>query len=289
MLSAYKGLAFEGGGVLGTSYIGVIEALDELGIYSQLTHIAGSSVGSLAAILVACRLSPSLIKEIMVNLDYQQLNDSSWFIPLDIYHAVYYYGWCAGLALEKITGDLLEKYIGTRNITFSQVFHRYKSYLIITSTNLTTGQSFYSTPDSTPDTPVVQAFRESASYPPLYPPVTRDNMLYIDGGLLDNYPIRQLYNYLPREAVIGCKLVNTRQFITPCLPNNFFSYLKLIVALMHDQNLRIHVRSEDWARTIPINTGSLSCLDFNLSAQDKQNLIDSGRSATIKFFVSSTS
>src|SRR5205807_629262 len=46
-------LVFEGAGVRGSAYGGVIQELERAQIISSIKHVAGSSVGSIAALLIA--------------------------------------------------------------------------------------------------------------------------------------------------------------------------------------------------------------------------------------------
>ena len=50
-------LVFEGGGAKGVTYIGVTKALGELGLYSQIENVAGSSAGAMNAFMMAMGLS----------------------------------------------------------------------------------------------------------------------------------------------------------------------------------------------------------------------------------------
>lgn len=286
MTSQYRGIALEGGGVAGTAYAGVIDVLEEIGLYSKLTHFAGSSAGSMVAGLMACRVLPHKVKEVLLNLDFKHLEDDSWFIFRDIYRLCKEFGWNKGDAIEKVYGDILEEYVGNRNITYADIKTRYNATLITTSTDLTEGTTIYRSPESTPDMTLVEGVRESASIPLFYCPVENNGKLMVDGGTLNNYPIKKLYDYLPREQVFGAKLTNSQVPNTVKLkkPGNLLEYIRILVKILHEQNLRVHVEEDDWRRTINVDIGKISATDFDISQEGKMKLIKQGQAATRSFF-----
>lgn len=287
MVSQLRGLALEGGGVTGIAHVGVIKILDDMGILSKLTHFAGSSAGSLVTVLLACRVPYDKIREINLNLNFKEFEDSSWLAIKDVYNLVNYFGWNTGDAVIKIVGDILEKYVGLRTITLGQIKEKFGTTLIITATDMGIQNTIYYTPDTHPDIQVVEVARQSTSIPLFYCPVTKGGHMYVDGGLLDNYPIRKLYEYLPPEQVFGVMLRSTkdgskRQPAT--LPQNIIEFTKIIITMLHDKASHVHVEQADWERTIRVNVGTISSTDFNLTDEQKLWLMAQGEDATKKFF-----
>lgn len=285
-LTSWLGAAFEGGGVAGLAHVGVIEVLNDMGILDKITHTSGSSAGSLIETLVSCRVPYETIKEIVMNLDYTSFQDSSWFVPFDVYKLVYNFGWNPGDALTKVYGDIMEKYVGNRSITFGQIREIYGTTVIITSTDVGLESTVYYTPDTHPDMPVIEAGRESSSIPGFYCPVVKDGHMYVDGGVLDNYPIQKLYDYLPKEKVFGVKLVseddNSNQVHK--IPVNVTEYVMKIIKMLHHQASKVHIDDDDWKRTIKANVGSIKSTDFKLTNEQKLWLIEQGKIAAKKFF-----
>jgi NTE family protein len=285
----YRGIALEGGGVLGTAYSGVIDVLDELKILPELTHFAGSSAGAIVAGLLACKLKSSDIKYILMNLDYTKFRDGSWILPANLYNLINYYGWYRGEIIKSMFEDILEKYVGDRKITFKGVKDKYGTTLITTTTDIGTRMTIYRTPENSSDVMIADAIHESASYPLIYPPIKGMNTIYVDGGMLNNYPIRKLYDYIPSKQVIGCKLVSgidTNKCLNavPKIPTNLLEYVELLIEILHEQNIKVHVEDEDWERTIKINVGTISSTNFKIDTLERDQLIEAGREAANKFF-----
>uniref|UniRef100_A0A6C0IWS1 PNPLA domain-containing protein n=1 Tax=viral metagenome TaxID=1070528 RepID=A0A6C0IWS1_9ZZZZ len=289
-ITKLRGIALEGGGVAGIGHGGAVNIIDKIGVYRQLTHFAGSSAGSMVAALMACRIPTDKLKEILLEFDFRLLEDNSWFVGQDIYRLWSEYGWNRGQAIEEVFGQILQKYVGDSDLTYKQVEEKFGSFLITTSTDVGMRETIYRSPETSPDLPIKRGIRESASIPIFYCPVRADGTMYVDGGLLNNYPIRKLYEYLKPEEVFGCKLISKSDRTTcrrsqqPNLPRNLTSYVKLIITMLHDLNLKAHVDEEDWKRTIKIDVGTVSATDFDISKEGKLALIGSGEAAARKFF-----
>lgn len=284
-ISRWKGVSFMGGGVTGISHAGVLEVMNEYGILQQITHVSGSSAGSMFAILVACKVPYESIKEDSLNMDYSSLQDSSWFVFSDIYNLVKNYGWSPGDAIVKMVGDNLERYVGNRNITFGQIKNLYNMTLIITSTDIVSETTIYYTPDTHPDKMVADACRESSGIPLVYSPIFKDNMCLVDGGLLTNYPIRILYDYLPKEEVFGVALLTNGSTapVNSKIPKNIIEYLTKIIIMLHNRASNAHIEDDDWARTIKVNSGTTQATD-KITYDQKIELINQGIIAAKKFF-----
>ncbi len=66
---------FEGGGVKGVGFVGAIAVAEERDY--QWVNIAGTSAGAIVAALLAAGYSAAEMKEIMDELDYNRLEDTS--------------------------------------------------------------------------------------------------------------------------------------------------------------------------------------------------------------------
>ena len=70
------GLALGGGAVLGAAHIGVLKAIDEMGI--EIDCIAGTSIGAFVAGLYASGLDWRDIQEISENLNWLDISELSF-------------------------------------------------------------------------------------------------------------------------------------------------------------------------------------------------------------------
>ena len=287
-----KGIAFEGGGVAGVGHTGALLELSDRGLYKDLWAFAGSSAGSMIAGLCSCGMKPNEIHDTVFDMDFARLRDGSWFWTGGLYRLFNSYGWYKGDEVEKMYGEILETYTGNADITYAQAHEKYGTTLITTSTDVVNKKTIYRTYENSPDLPIKIGVRESCSIPVFYEPVCREGEMYVDGGVLDNYPIRKLYEYMPESDVVGCKFVNSDtclSFKTELAPpSSVFEYIAVILRMLHEQGIKLHVKKTDWEKTMIIDIGDISSVDFSLSDESKKVLVENGRKACIAFYKQST-
>ena len=66
--------------------------------------------------------------------------------------------------------------------------------------------------------------------------------------------------------------------------DDFFDYIKALVGTIMDSQLNTHLHSDDWQRTIYIDTLGVGTTDFDLSAAMKNKLEQSGRKGANAYF-----
>jgi hypothetical protein len=74
----------------------------------------------------------------------------------------------------------------------------------------------------------------------------------------------------------------------PPIPNNFpvtniKSYVSGFIGMYYDMVQRSHIRSDDWLRTIKVNVGNQSAMDFNTTAGQLAMMAMAGERATERF------
>ena len=62
--------------------------------------------------------------------------------------------------------------------------------------------------------------------------------------------------------------------------NTFFTYSKALITTLIDFQDNVHLHSDDWQRTVYIDTLGVRAIDFDISDVKKQKLLDSGRQYT---------
>ncbi|MDD7437550.1 MAG: patatin-like phospholipase family protein [Bacteroidales bacterium] len=191
-------------------------------------------------------------------------------------------------------------------------------YLI--GTNLSTGFSEVFSAEHTPRTCIADAARISMSIPLFFASVRNfRNDVYVDGAVLDNYPIkvfdrekyvrknarrtdyyevinekkekekkRKISDYVYNKETLGFKL-SSKEEIAMFRDNaevphrtieNFFDYTSALLHTLIDAQENTHLHSDDWQRTIYIDTLGVSAIDFKIQNAKKQELFDSGKSYT---------
>lgn len=79
----FRNLVFEGGGVKGIAYLGMLEVLAEKGVLGKVERVAGASAGAITSAIVSFGLSFKELKEIADTLDYSKIPDKKGLSPED--------------------------------------------------------------------------------------------------------------------------------------------------------------------------------------------------------------
>lgn len=271
------GLVFEGGGILGISHIGALsEALKYIDM-AKIKYFAGTSVGSIIASLCACRISVNDLKCAINSIKFGKLLDDNFGIIRDLYKLFTKFGYYKGDNLEDKFGDILEKYVGNRDITLKQVRDLYGSYIIIPVTEMFKNHCKikYFTPDDNPDEKLRTIVRYSSSYPFVF--ISKNN--YTDGGILDNYPIKKLTQYIELKNILGFKF--RENFILISRPKNLIDFATAIISGLRENNCRL---DDEGKRTIVIDTGNYKSMDFRIRENDRKKLYNYGVESAKYFF-----
>jgi NTE family protein len=161
------GLVLSGGGARGFAHIGVLQALNDEGIYPDV--ISGTSAGALAGVLYADGYTP---KEIMKIMNHgSRLDFMRPAMPRE--------------GLLQIGGIIKILTTHLRAKTFSEL----KIPLFVTATDLNNGKATYFS-----EGPLLNPVIASASIPVLFQPVVINKICYVDGGVLDNLPVKPIEN-----------------------------------------------------------------------------------------------
>ena len=158
------GIVLSGGGARALAHLGVVEELRAAGL--QLDRVAGVSLGSLVAAMVAAGFSPRKTYETF-RRGFVDTNPSSDF-ALPVY----------SLIRGAKTRRLLHQAFGERRIEELPLrFFCLSCDLVARETVLQrTG-------------PVAEAVYSSLAIPGVFPPIATDGRLLVDGGVLDNLPV----------------------------------------------------------------------------------------------------
>ena len=159
------GLVLSGGGTRGYAHLGLIQALNDAGIFPDI--ISGTSAGALAGVLYADGYSPREIMQIMntgSRLDFMRPA-----LPRE--------------GLLQIGGIIKILKSSLRAKTFEELHIP----LYVAATDLNNGRAEYFSKGDLLG-PVIA----SASIPVLFQPVMIENIYYVDGGVLDNLPVKPI-------------------------------------------------------------------------------------------------
>ncbi|MFB6257818.1 MAG: patatin-like phospholipase family protein [Flavobacteriales bacterium] len=241
------GITLSGGAARGITHLGVLEALNEEGVYPEA--VSGVSGGAILGALYASGWKPREILE--------AFREEKLFKNLQLRFPR------KGFMSTNRLFDVLEKYLGAK--TFSEL----ELPLYVTSTDFKSGeQVVFSEGD------LFHALQASSAIPILFKPVEDDHEnVFVDGGLVSNLPVEPLSGTC--EKLIG---VNVNPIGRMEAFPNMFSMLERTLHLGIWANVQKNVQKCD----LFIEPEGLREYNiFNLSKMDE--IYDLGYSYTKEF------
>lgn len=187
------GIVLSGGGIRGIAHLGVLQALSEAGI--KFDMISGTSAGSIVGALFAQGLEPYEILQIFLKTRL-----SKFLRPA--------FGTTGLLSMDHIR-SLFIQYLPHDSFSGLQI------PLTITATDFSEGKLVYFSSGK-----LIQSILASSSIPGIFKPIIIDGKMFVDGGVLNNFPIEPLRSAC--DFIIGSscnhlpvveKIVNFRKLI----------------------------------------------------------------------------
>jgi NTE family protein len=160
---AKVGIVLAGGGIRGIAHLGVLKAFTNAGI--TFSHVTGTSAGSIAGALYAAGIDPE--EALSIFLKTKLLRFLRPTLGL-------------GLINFENTSALLKPYL-------PQNIEDLKIPLTIAATNFSEGKLVYFNKG-----PLIRAIQASSCIPGIFKPIIIDEKMYVDGGLLNNFPVEPL-------------------------------------------------------------------------------------------------
>ena len=293
-LKRFKGLAIGGGGMAGISIPGALSTWIESGYtLEQFKAFAGTSVGSLVAALLSLRADPDYISNKLKHTNFKNLLDASWTRLSNMWGVLEHYGWYKGTALREWIETSIKEISGDAKITLKQAWEKYETHLIITKVDVLYPKCKLVTMDymSHPNKYISEAVCESCAIPYIFRAIygtIGDELghIFVDGGVLLNYPITTLYNIIPSREVMGLCLSHktTKNEEDPeyrPVKNNI-EFIESIAKSWRDIALKSHIEKDDWRRTCNIAV-SVNTMDFDVSVEKLEEAYEDGKNAMKKF------
>ncbi len=347
-------LVFAGGSVKGIAYVGAFDVLAQQRDINQLRRVAGTSAGSIFALLVALGFNTTEMHDILAAFDFKAMLDDSSMqltplsnrdkllgtvekqeqgkptaiakIPaksgavpmlwrmhqhLGLFEGEYFRKWVQDLICKRIRSMTQGAHSG-EHLTFAELAKLATHYptlrqLYVVGVNLSLSQAvtFCADDASTADVIIADALRISMSIPYLFEPhsvhrniggerkVDTSGHLWVDGGWFRNYPIDVFDAVDTPEHTLGFNLVDeeTHNYLSGLSPlpeakiSNMMNFsLALFTSTLHRQQTQLALSQQDRARTVSIPSMGIGTLSFNLTKEQQQSLIDSGKHTTHQFF-----
>ncbi len=310
-----KNLVFEGAGIRGIAYAGVINKLESAGFMEGIEKVGGTSAGAITALFIALDYKSTEIQEIISKTEFKEFNDGQYMFVGGISRFKETYGWYRHLEFELWLEKIIEDKTNNANITFEELSQNGFRDLYITATCLNKQKLIVFSKETYPKMKVKDAVISSMSIPLYFEAVFIDSIgnrfdkqndknsldIVVDGGILGNYPIFLFdstyvdslghLNRIPNQFTIGVRidtedqikndLVNQDLVEMPI--NDLTTYIISFYNIILENLNRPQLTNQDWKRTISVSSVGIGPKIKNLSEEQKKSLVESGRKSTIEY------
>lgn len=264
-----KNLVISGGGISGLGILGIIKYLEEKNLLKNIKNYIGTSVGSILAFLILIGYTSEELINFSILFDFNKITTK---LSLDTLISKWGF-----YSIDKIIYVIKELIVNkniNQNITFSEINKKFNKNIIITGTCLNENKLYYFNKEDNPDMKLLDAIKISICIPIIFTPIKYNDKLWVDGGLLNNYPIE----YFDKELDCTLGITISDECFEKCNKNeindlkNYLAYI--FKCLIYGQNMIINNK---------YNNNSIKfihCFDsfgsFDLTKEKKQEYYNLG-------------
>lgn len=315
--SQYKNLVFEGAGIRGLAYAGVIKSFEDRDIIAGIEKVGGTSAGAITACLVSIGYKSEEVYDIISSKKFNQFNHGGGLFVGGMIRMKKHYGWYKSKRFENWIGELIEKKTGNPDITFEELYQQGYKDLYLVATCLNKQKMVVLSKETYPKMKVKDGVKISMSIPLYFGANFVDEKgklhkkkkdrvgtdIMVDGGILGNFPIYifddveesdssgneiREYNY----GTLGIRIDTDEQIEKDKIDQelvsidivDFKSFINSFYVLTIESLNRHQLTDQDWKRTISVSSLGIGPKLKRLSQEQKQNLMYSGEKAVVDYF-----
>lgn len=274
------GLVLSGGGAKGLAHIGVLKAIDSLGV--RIDYIGGTSMGAVVGGLYASGYSAHQLDSIFRRVDFDVLLGDKVPRPSKTFqerkNAEKY---AASLPLKDFKVQLPSSISRGQNV-FNLLTKLTKDEWSITNfselpipfyciaTNMETGEAVVMDQGN-----LAEAMSISSVLPTLFQPVERDGILLMDGGITNNYPV-EILKTKDLDYIIG---VNVQEDLLT--KDEIKSASEILTQINNFRSTKaMEVKKQLTDLYIQPDVEKYSIISFNKGSE----IIEKGKTAVVPFF-----
>jgi NTE family protein len=243
-------LVLGGGAARGFAHVGVIRVLEQEKI--PIDMVVGTSVGSLIGAIYASDMNSFDLEWTAFSLEKDNIIDYAFLLTFT--------------GMGPIKGDKLEEFVKSKVPTAN--IEDLKLPFAAVATDLNRGTRVVLDHGS-----VARAVRASSAIPGVFNPVSHQDRLLVDGGVIDNIPI-SVARERGADIVIA---VDISENVTNFNITNLIDVVLQSVNIMFRENVKYKIKDADVLITPAV--GNVAMLDFTQKRQCMQAGIDAAQKA----------
>lgn len=265
-------LVIAGGGLKGFAMVSSIKQLLNFKIIKlkNIKNYYGTSVGSIISTLLAIGYSIDELLTFIDKFNFEKLSDD-----IDIDNLFTDFGISTGKNIMTVLQFLFNEKINKNDISFIELYNLKNITLNIIATNITDMIEEVFNHNTYPDMSIMTAIRMSIAVPIIFTPVLFNNKLYLDGGLVNNFPI----NHVKTDKFIGITTNFKNKSNNDSLMNFIFNFINITIKTINLKNITKFNKDN----IIFIENNNIDTAEISLNEGNKNKLLIIGENATINF------
>ena len=277
-------IALSGGGTKGFAHVGALESLDKAGLLTSVREYIGISAGALCCLCLCIGCSLPELRKIVSLLDFSLIRDID---PETILNFTETFGIDTGANVTKLLCAILKGKKLSPTCTFAELGEKALGpSLRVFATNINTCRVQEFSAKTSPHTEIRFAVQASMCIPVYFTPLSHPETghLFLDGGVHSSSPFRHLSDEEKRwtlSIAFGDTHKPTEKIET------LYEFLaQLYYSTDYEYSLELKHR---WpANTIVIPCAGINTIQFELSQEEKEKIMEAGHKATEEFLATPT-
>tara|TARA_Y100000768_G_scaffold383564_1_gene365958 strand:+ start:4736 stop:5620 length:885 start_codon:yes stop_codon:yes gene_type:complete len=238
-----KHIILSGGAYKGLYEIGALKYLSEVGFYdiNAIESIHGTSIGGFIATLLCFKMDWEIINDYIIKRPWHKITNVSPMMLFDIFPK-------KGILGNEFFKSAMEPLLNSQHmdltISMSEFYERTGIELNLYTICLNSFELINLSYKTTPNLELINAIHMTCCLPYIFQPVWHNDSYYIDGGLINNYPIEFCLENeeINNNDILGIKFETTETNATLLEDSNIFEYgYFLYKKLVQTKNTKIDI------------------------------------------------
>lgn len=286
-----KGIVLSGGGPIGFSMYGILRESNKNGFWKmdEIEQIYGTSVGAVIGLMISLKYDWDTLDEYLINRPWQNIFK---FDMYSLINSIQKKGIFDKNILIQIFAPLFNGMDIPIDITMADFYEKTKieHHFYTSEINESEIGIIDISHKSHPEWIVIDAVYASCCLPILFSPLQMGEKCYIDGGICNNYPIKNsIENGLEKDEIFGIGMeMNEKQLNKIEEKSTLFDYMvfilyKLMSKIVSNEKEILEIKYEIKIK----NSGNLlyDILNATSSKEERIRLINSGCEECSKLFM----
>ena len=195
-MNHYDTLCLSGGGIKGFAFVGALKYLEkkEYINLSNIKHFIGTSAGAITSLFLSLGYNCKELKIFILEFDFNKIQPD-----VNIDNLIINFGIDNGEKIILLLEEFIEYKFDVKDLTFEEHYKLTNKKLSIIGTNYNKGTEVIFNYETKPKMSIITAVRISSAVPIIFTPVLFEDEYYIDGGLVNNFPLK----YCNQNTTLG--------------------------------------------------------------------------------------